>query len=261
MKKMKYRLLNIFGLFILAAFLFSACTKSDIEKAQDSYDWDSVQPKILNFSGPTVSTASGDNTEIYAVSGRGGSTYEFTTINWGADILIDEEFNFKAHVTWNQASVDTSALITVVETTHAGLKSDPDTIEVILEPFCQLNDLNDLVGSWTGTDSEGNASQVVTFVDGANFMINGLNVGWMTGYWGEVIVDQVPLVMIMNADGTLEIELQYYMETTWNGDPQPKYSLAAVGKWDNCKKRMIIEYDLYQNGEVLTSITEDIGLD
>jgi hypothetical protein len=126
--------------------------------------------------------------------------------------------------------------------------------------FCPLEDLNDLVGSWKGTDSEGNASQVVTTVDGENFLIDGLNVGWMTGYWGEVIITQTPLVTIMNPNGTLEIELQDYMTTTWNGDPQPGYSVSATGQWDNCKKTMVIDYDLYQGGGVLISITEDIEL-
>ena len=126
--------------------------------------------------------------------------------------------------------------------------------------FCPLEDLNDLVGSWKGTDTEGNASQVVTSIDGDNFLIDGLNVGWMTGYWGEVIITQTPLVMIMNPNGTLEIELQDYMTTTWNGDPQPGYSVAATGLWDNCKKTMVIDYDLHQGGGVLISISEDLEL-
>jgi hypothetical protein len=126
--------------------------------------------------------------------------------------------------------------------------------------FCPLDDLNDLVGSWKGTDSEGNASQVVTSLDGDKFMIDGLTVGWMTGYWGEVIVTQTPLVMKMNPNGTLEIEEQDYMTTTWNGAPQPGYSVSATGKWDNCNKTMIIDYDLHQGGGVLISITEDIEL-
>jgi len=126
--------------------------------------------------------------------------------------------------------------------------------------FCPLADPNDLVGSWSGTDSEGNASQVVTFLDGDKFMIDGLNIGWMTGYWGEVIVTQTPLVMIMNPNGTLEIEEQDYLSTTWNGAPQPKYSLSATGNWDNCTKIMVINYDLHQGGDVLISITENITL-
>jgi len=126
--------------------------------------------------------------------------------------------------------------------------------------FCTLDDLNDLVGSWKGTDTEGNPSQVVTTVDGETFFIDGLNVGWMTGYWGEVVVTQTPLVTIMNPNGTLEIELQDYMTTTWNGDPQPGYSVSATGLWDNCKKTMVIDYDLHQGGGVLISISEDIEL-
>lgn len=126
--------------------------------------------------------------------------------------------------------------------------------------FCPLEDLNDLVGSWGGLDSWGYETQVVTFLDGDNFMIDGLTVGWMTDYWGEVIVEQVPLVMIMNPNGTLEIEEQYYMHCTWNGAPQPDYSISATGKWDNCEKTLVIDYNLHQGGGVLEVFTENISL-
>lgn len=150
---MKYRIVSIFGLFVAAAFLFSACTKSDVVKSQESYDWSKVQPLIMDFVGPTLVSASGQVASDYSVAGRGGSTYEFTAHQWGADIQIDPEFNFKASVTWNQASADTVALLTVVETTHAGVKSAPDTIVVTLEAFCPMT-IDDFVSaSWTGTET------------------------------------------------------------------------------------------------------------
>ena len=93
---MKYRIVSIFGLFVASAFLFSACTKSDIEKSQESYDWSKVQPMIIDFAGPTLVSASGQVASNYSVAGRGGSTYEFTAHNWSANIEIDPEFNFKA---------------------------------------------------------------------------------------------------------------------------------------------------------------------
>jgi len=36
--------------------------------------------------------------------------------------------------------------------------------------------------------------------------------------------------------------------------------IAATGFWDNCLKTMTINYDLYQGGSILTSITENISL-
>ena len=257
---MKNKILTGISFLVVIAFMFSACEKPPIEKANEDYNFDNIVPKIFNFTGPTALPASGLGSVEYSCLYRGGSTYTFTTEGHTATITIKEGSANVAKVTWDQSSVDVQAKLFVVETTSGGKTSAPDTLDITLTAFCPLVDLNDLAGTWTGSDSEGNATQVVTFVDGSNFMINGLNVGWMVGYWGEVIVDQVPLVMKMNENGTLEIELQYYMETTWNDDPQPTYSIAATGVWDNCIKTMTIDYDLYQGGGVLTSITENITL-
>ena len=127
--------------------------------------------------------------------------------------------------------------------------------------FCPLDDLNDLVGSWTGFDSWNYPTEVVTFLQGDQFMISGLGVGWMTDWWGEVIITEVPLIVTMNPDGTLVIDEQLYMTTTWNGDPQPAYSLSGTGKWDNCKKTLLIDYVFIQGGGPLNyDFTEDITL-
>ncbi len=128
--------------------------------------------------------------------------------------------------------------------------------------FCPLEDLNDLVGEWEGYDDWGYATEVVTFLDGENFMADGFTVGWMTDYWGEVVTEQIPLVVTMNPDGTLVIDNQYYMSTTWNGDPQPSYGISGVGVWDNCKKTLVIDYNLHQpsDGDVLTTFQEVISL-
>lgn len=149
----------------------------------------------------------------------------------------------------------------------AGDKNAPlgDTLKYKLKrvAFCALLDDSELAGDWTGSDSWDYPTQVVTWVDGGigDFMINGLNVGWMEDWWGEVITDQVPLVMILYPNGTLEIEEQYYISSTWLGVPADPYSLSATGKWDNCKKEMFIDYVLHQGGEPLSySFTENIAL-
>jgi hypothetical protein len=118
--------------------------------------------------------------------------------------------------------------------------------------FCPLTDLNELVGSWAGFDSWNYATEVVTSLEGEKFMIDGLGVGWMTDWWGEVVVTQTPLEATMNPDGTLVIDEQPYMTTTWNGDPQPAYSVSGSGKWDNCKKTLLIDYVFIQGGEALS---------
>ncbi len=114
--------------------------------------------------------------------------------------------------------------------------------------FCPLTDLNELVGAWTGFDSWNYPTEVITFLEGEKFMIDGLGVGWMTDWWGEIVITQTPVEVTMNPDGTLVIEEQPYMTTTWNGDPQPAYSVEGTGKWDNCKKTLIIDYVFIQGG-------------
>lgn len=127
--------------------------------------------------------------------------------------------------------------------------------------FCPLEDLNDLVGDWKGGDDWGYATEVVTSLEGENMMIDGLGVGWMTDWWGEVVVTQTPVIMTMNANGTLVIDEQAYMTTTWNGDPQPAYSISGSGKWDNCEKTLIIDYVFHQGGGPLSyTFQENITL-
>ena len=126
--------------------------------------------------------------------------------------------------------------------------------------FCPLEDLEDLAGNWGGFDDWGYPTEVTTRVEDGVFLATGFTVGWMTDYWGEVILDQTELVVTMNPNGTLEIAEQYYMHTSWNGAEQPDYSISGTGLWDNCKKTMVIDYNLHQGGGVLTTFTEDIFL-
>jgi hypothetical protein len=126
--------------------------------------------------------------------------------------------------------------------------------------FCPLTDISELAGSYAGFDDWGYASEVKTFVDGENFMLEGLCRGWMTDYWGEIIITEDPLIVTLNPDGTLVIAEQSYMTTTWNGDPQPAYGISATGKWDNCEKTLLINYSLHQGGGVVTTFVEDIKM-
>lgn len=126
--------------------------------------------------------------------------------------------------------------------------------------------LADLDGvSWVGTDnatgSQGpNPTQVTTSFDGTNLLMNGLAFGWLTSsYWGEVIVADAPLIVNMNpVTGQFTIAEQYLADATWNGSPQPTYSIKASGQYFSCLKKMVINYDLIQDGGILRSFTETI---
>ena len=337
---MKIKLFKYISFFAALVMILSACEKSDIDKANDEYDFSKVIPAVQGVSGPTSVVQTFP--ETYAVNYyRGGSTWSWsvtggTLVSTSDDthsIEVDfpalgdvtitvtettlggvtsEPFDYVVTVvapvveavdgptdvnqtfiekysipysregsTWewtvtdavlDSVSPDTkeafvlfdtqgTATVSVVETTHSGIETDPFVISVDVAQYCPLDDLSDLAGTYTGTDSEGYATSVVTSVNGDDFLITGLCVGWMEGYWGETITEMVPLVVTMNVNGTLEIERQYAMTTDWNGDPY-RYEIAATGRWNNCTKSLYIEYDLYYEGEsdITISIVEDITL-
>jgi hypothetical protein len=126
--------------------------------------------------------------------------------------------------------------------------------------------LTDLDGApWTGqdnsTDGDGNFStQVTTSYDGTKLLMEGLAYGWLTGsYWDEVVIDSEPLIVDIDpVSGVFTIAEQYLCDTTWNGAPQPTYSIVGSGQYFSCLKQMVINYDLIQGGGVLRSLTETI---
>ncbi|MEE4214458.1 MAG: hypothetical protein V2I34_05290 [Bacteroidales bacterium] len=337
---MKNKLFKYISFFAALVMIMSACEKSDIDKANEEYDFSKIIPVVQGVSGPSTVVQTfpreysanyfrGGSTWAWSVSGAtlvstsddghdatvdfpdvgdvvitvtettlGGVTSEPYTYAVTVNAPVVEGVSGPTHVnqtfiekfsipysregsTWewtvtdavlDSVSPDTkeafvlfdtqgTATVSVVETVHSGIETDPYDVTVTVAQYCPLEDLSDLAGTYTGTDSEGYATNVVTSVDGDDFLITGLCVGWMEGYWGETITEMVPLVVTMNVNGTLEIERQYAMTTDWNGDPY-RYEIAATGRWNNCNKTLYIEYDLYYEGEsgVTISIVEDIAL-
>lgn len=119
--------------------------------------------------------------------------------------------------------------------------------------------------SWIGTDnasgSQGpNATQITTTFDGTDLLMDGIAFGWLTGdYWDEVVVDSAPVVVVMDPiTGVFTIEEQYLADTTWLGNPQKPYSVSATGQYFSCLQKMVVNYTLYQDGEVLREYTESI---
>lgn len=114
--------------------------------------------------------------------------------------------------------------------------------------------LEELVGTWSGDGSWsayfGYPSEIVTtMVDGELYM-NGLAFGWFQGWWGEVIVTNEPVKVDVDLEtGEITIAEQFYVTSTWNGDPQPSYNLKATGSILNaCEKTMEIFPVFVQDG-------------
>jgi len=113
-------------------------------------------------------------------------------------------------------------------------------------------DLDILVGSWVGDDSElGYESLADVFVRNDSLFIDSLGYGWMTDFWGEVVTDGGNAYFEVNwCTGEVTIPQQYYMTTTYEGDPQTPYDLVGEGLIDfsGDYPTMIVRYDFVQAG-------------
>jgi hypothetical protein len=148
-----------------------------------------------------------------------------------------------------------------------GTDSSHKTLSVTLTDDDCAFTFADLDGiSWIGTDNatgnEGpNPTQITTSFDGTNLLMDGIAFGWLTNtnYWDEVIVDSAPVIVNMDPiTGEFTIDEQYLADTTWNGSPQPTYSISATGQYFSCLQSMVVHYTLYQGGGVLREYTESI---
>lgn len=244
---MKNKVFKYISFFLALFLIFSACEKTDIQKANDAYDFDKIVPVVQGITGPSdrVQTFTGNYSPSYF---RGGSSWSWSVSNASINSTSGDTRDIELLFT-NEGEVE----LTVIETTQGGLTSEPYSITISVASFCPLDDLNDLVGTYSGTDNNDYPTHVVTSLDGANFMIIGLNQEWMVDYWGETIEEMVPVVVTVNPDGTLEIAKQYYMTTLWNGEPY-RYEISATGMWDNCLKTLYIDYKMWYEGDA-----EDMG--
>ena len=96
--------------------------------------------------------------------------------------------------------------------------------------------LADFVGTWSGAGSWnavlGYGCQIVTTMDAnGDLWLNGATFEWFQDWWGEVIIENTPVkIGELGPCGDFTIATQPYLESTWNGAPQPAYTLQGNGK-------------------------------
>ncbi len=124
--------------------------------------------------------------------------------------------------------------------------------------FCLL-ELSDYVGTWTGTDSWGYSTEVVTSLnDDGELMMSGIGFGWFQDWWGEVIVTNTPVkvdINLITGDIVIDAANQTvpYVTSTWNGDPQPAYQISGSGKiTSTCEQVIELDYSWLQGGSEYT---------
>ncbi|MCD6200503.1 MAG: hypothetical protein J7K46_01705 [Bacteroidales bacterium] len=146
---MKNKILNLFGIVALVVFLVSGCTKSDIEKSRDAYDFNNVIPLITHLSAPSAIQIG--RTYTMQVPPRGGSVFTWELAGGDGNIVTipgyeGDEKSFIKGLQLNSAD-DTIIVLKVTETTIGG-KSTSRTDTLVksaakITPFTNL----DLSGS------------------------------------------------------------------------------------------------------------------
>ncbi|NOY36599.1 MAG: hypothetical protein GXO83_03400 [Chlorobi bacterium] len=122
---MKNKVLSIISVTAVAALLLAGCTKSDIDKAREAYDFNNVIPKIVELNVP--SSFEIGRTYTVDVPARGGSVFTWTLISGDGSFVElpgfeGNENSFKKGLQLNSSS-DTIIILSVQETT-AGGKTD-----------------------------------------------------------------------------------------------------------------------------------------
>jgi len=100
--------------------------------------------------------------------------------------------------------------------------------------------------SWKGKD-DAYPSQVTTTASCSSTTMTGLGFGWMKNYWEEIIVSGGTLTYTVSGS-TMTIPMQKYCKTTWNGAPQPEYSIDGTGTLGT-NGIWTIKYVFYQGGK------------
>ena len=249
---MKNLILKISGLILMTIFLVSSCMEDPIKEAQDNYNYNAITPLVLDgIQGPSlaIQTFTGDFTINYY---RGGSKWNWTEKD--ATIKSVSEDTRTATILFNTYPAGDSATVMVSETTMGNVTSPVVSKKVQVKKYCPLaNGVASLVGSWSGTDGQGDytyPSQVVTAVSGTQLAVTGMSKGFIEDFWGEAVTSGGTFKMTVNVNGTVDIPRQYIFTTTYKGESYD-YEVKGSGTWDNCgsKPTLTITYDIYYPGD------------
>ena len=255
MKKLKTLLLLVFSLLA-----FNNCS-DDVTGTKN------INYVSFEVNSPTIIVEKNKSTEakvhLYATQTTGSDrTFGVGVIAGASTTIAAAAYTVPATVTIPANSNDGTLTLTVSDNSLSnapvtlGLKVTPTTDVFIgnnaslkIQKHCTLN-IDQFVGKYSGnTPSDGPTRVVVSKNSSGNLQITGIGVGWMTGYWGEVIVTMATLPMVVDlATGNFTIALAPYMTTTYLGAPQAAYTLSATGTLNACEGKMYLYYKLFQGG-------------
>lgn len=248
-KNMKNRISKYISFFMVTALIsLASCEKSDIEKANDAYDFSKIVPKVQGITGSATGTQTFSGT--YSVNYfRGGSTWAWSIT--GGTITATSEDTRTVTVQYTNAG---AVVLTVTETTLGGITSDPFDFNITVAQFCPLTRAQ-FLGTWSGVETGSSPSNfTVTIVagTGANDIVLKATAGIpaiMSGVfigWGETYVAGTPpagdIAMTVNANGSLSIPWKYWGRTDYDYD----YWFWGSGTqtWSGCGTAPTMRFDL-----------------
>ncbi|HZL09789.1 MAG TPA: hypothetical protein VFC65_07310 [Prolixibacteraceae bacterium] len=223
---------------------------------------------LINSVGEIVDVADGASFETLTLSGTDLPDGEYriatdiySTINAGdfnAPITLDLNLDF------NQVGVINDTILTFpAAMTNSFTCSTYRVIMATIQKTGQtysINkalslswsaDLESLAGSWSGLDSYDYPSHTVTSISNGKLQITGLAFEWMSDYWGEEVLEMLPVDIVMdwNSHGEFNISEQPYMTTLYKGTEYP-YTIKGHGSFRTCgsQPEMTVEYELIQDG-------------
>jgi hypothetical protein len=246
---MKNKITRYISFFMASALILMAgCEKSDIDKANEAYDFSKIVPIIKVIEGPASAPAHGqlDFPFIYTVPARGGSTFAWSLVDtkYGGTIIVDPVRPFIAKIVYNQSDVDTAAIIRVVETSMGGIASEPKELNVKLTKFCPYN-MNPFVGNLVGTSSANANPMIGAKTNNLNELkITGL-AGFIQSSWGENwVVGDGSCVLKFSCGEVVTLERTKLGET----DYPDTYFIEGSGTIDPVNNSITLTFKVFYTG-------------
>lgn len=253
---MKNKILASISFLVVIAFMFSACEKNPIDKANEDYDYSKIIPVVSAISGPSTVAAHGLSEFPYTYSAptRGGSTWawEVTTLSGTgtAEITLEENGRI-AKINFPQRSVVDTATVSVIETTMGGVSSVAKTLKVALNSFCPYL-WADWAGNYTGTSGAHSDPVVFTATSDLNhFKVDGL-ADFVYSSWGESWTKGDGSCI-----GSFSCGDVFTILKQWVGDSDypDVYLIEGSGTVDPVTKTITLNWEVFYTGSSQSGLT------
>lgn len=176
---------------------------------------------------------------------------KFSTFNWwmegaAATLTQDADEPWKAGLEFAEEGDIT---LYMVETNSHGVVADTSETEILVIPYCPVDDFADFAGVYTGYDHNWygiNADDIpitVEIVDAEARTVSISDGFWYglygPGYWGETVTGGNAPVVTLNIDGSITLENQFAVQTE---DAYDYYigPRSAPAFWNGCEGKIAI---------------------